>query len=365
MKVWALVLKTIETQGACALVSVLSTQGSAPRDAGAHMIVTPQGFHGSIGGGTLEWHAIAAAQAMLGRGPSAKITSHALGPELGQCCGGQVRLLTEIIGENRLSELQSLAAAEEAGCFLVESIVTEQRVDRQILPSPLAGEGGAQRRMRGLVQRDLPVDHRAETAPSSVSRQGARATFPREGGREKNTHFVESFGKERRCVYLFGAGHVGRALVLALAPLPFDVNWIDPRPDAFPRAVPQNVTLAASAELAEAPDGSLVFIMSHSHALDLAVTDAALRNSSIAHVGLIGSATKRARFEKRLREAGVAADRVAGLICPIGIPGIRSKKPAVIAAATAAQIVMLDEALRLATAENPPHHDAQRMGEAW
>ncbi|HUR43222.1 MAG TPA: xanthine dehydrogenase accessory protein XdhC [Aestuariivirga sp.] len=323
MKVWALILKTVREEGRCALVSVISTQGSAPRDAGAHMIVTPQGYHGSIGGGTLEWHAIAAAQAMLARGASPKISSHALGPDLGQCCGGQVRLLTEVLSGERLGELQSLAKAEEAGPFLLESVVTEEKVERHILPSPF------------------------------------------EGGRGKNLHFVESFGEDHRRVYLFGAGHVGRALVLALAPLSFDITWVDPRPDAFPRAVPQNVTLAAITDLGEAPVGSLVFIISHSHALDLAITDAALRNPSIAHVGLIGSATKRARFEKRLREAGVAAGRVASLICPIGISGIRSKEPSAIAAATAAQIIMLDEALHLATAELKPHHAAQGTRGKW
>jgi xanthine dehydrogenase accessory factor len=76
-------------------------------------------------------------------------------------------------------------------------------------------------------------------------------------------------------------------------------------------------------ELKTAPEGSLVLVMSHSHALDLAITDAALRNPNIAHVGLIGSASKRVRFEKRLREAGVDEARIAGLICPIGLPGIR------------------------------------------
>ena len=109
--------------------------------------------------------------------------------------------------------------------------------------------------------------------------------------------------------------------------------------------MPSNVTpLApedAAAVLAEAPDGSLAFIMSHSHALDLAIADAALRNAAVARVGLIGSATKRARFEKRLREAGVAEDRIDGLICPIGVGGIRSKEPAMIALATAAQIASL------------------------
>jgi len=117
-----------------------------------------------------------------------------------------------------------------------------------------------------------------------------------------------------------------------------------------------------AAILAEAPSASLVFVMSHSHALDLAIVDCALRNPAIAHVGLIGSATKRARFVSRLRQAGVAEDRISGLICPIGVAGVASKLPAAIAAATVAQILVLDEELRLARAAQEPHHGGQRAG---
>lgn len=300
MKIWPLILKTVEEQGRCALVSIISTEGSAPRDAGAHMVVTPQGYHGSIGGGTLEWHAIAAAQAMLAKGASVKVTSHSLGPDLGQCCGGRVRLRTEVFDASKLENIRDLEAREAQGASMISCA--------------------------GI---DL------------------------------------YFGEDRRRIYLFGAGHVGRALVLALAPLPFDIYWIDSRPDAFPRAVPPNVTLAADLDLAEAPYGSLVFIMSHSHALDLAIADRALRNAGIAQVGLIGSATKRARFQKRLREVGIAPERVNRLICPIGVPGIRSKTPAAIAVATAAQIIMLDESLRLATAEDARHHGLRRARGKW
>ncbi|MGA7268742.1 MAG: XdhC family protein, partial [Aestuariivirga sp.] len=138
---------------------------------------------------------------------------------------------------------------------------------------------------------------------------------------------------------------------------PFEVMWIDPRVSAFPAVMPSNATpLApedAPAVLAEATGGSLAYIMSHSHALDLAIADAALRNASVARVGLIGSATKRARFVRRLREAGVAEDRIDGLICPIGVEGIRSKEPAMIALSTAAQIASLHEQLQEATQASP------------
>ena len=301
MKTWALIVKSLETHGRCALVSVIATKGSAPRDAGARMIVTPEGYHGTIGGGTLEWRAIATAQAMLAGGAAARITSHALGPELGQCCGGQVELATEVFTANSLGSARELAARETEGAFTIDRLIAGRSMD-------------------------------------------------------------QTFGDDNRRLYLFGAGHVGKALVLALAPLPFNVYWIDTRPGAFPAAVPRNVTLSINADLGAAPDGSLVFIMSHSHALDLAITEAALRNPNLAYVGLIGSATKRARFEKRLRAGNVPENRVASLICPIGVSGIQSKEPAAIAAATAAQILVLDEKLRLASAEEQPHNLLQKAG---
>ncbi|MFN0193420.1 MAG: xanthine dehydrogenase accessory protein XdhC [Aestuariivirga sp.] len=270
MKTWALIEAAIARHGACALVTVISSEGSAPRDAGARLVVTAEGFHGTIGGGTLEWRALAAAQAMLGKGTAMKRSTHSLGPDLGQCCGGRVTLETRVFDRTSLGEVAALRERE----------------------------------------------------PEQPLRQ----------------------------VYLFGAGHVGKALVLSLAPLPFDVRWIDPRPNAFPGAVPRNVTCIASEEpesiLRNAPQGSLAFVMSHSHALDLAICDAALRNMNIARTGLIGSATKRVRFERRLLEGGVPEPRVKSLICPIGIGGIRSKEPAAIALATAAQVLSLHEELQ-------------------
>jgi xanthine dehydrogenase accessory factor len=298
MRVWAQILGAVEAHGRCALVSVVKAEGSVPRDAGARMVVTPEGFHGTIGGGALEWRAIALAQAQFGSDAAVKLSSHVLGPELGQCCGGRVQLAIETFDQSRLATIRQLAARESDGQFSLEG------------------------RIQGL---DL----------------------------------IETFGEKPRRLYLFGAGHVGRALVLALAPLPFETTWIDSRPEAFPRAMPGNVTPVQAMHpvtvLKTAPAGSLVFVMSHSHALDLAIVAAALRNTQIAYVGLIGSTTKRARFERRLRDAGVMEERIESLICPIGLPGIRSKEPAVIAAATAAQLLVLDEKLK-ADIDRTPHH---------
>jgi xanthine dehydrogenase accessory factor len=131
--------------------------------------------------------------------------------------------------------------------------------------------------------------------------------------------------------------------VLALAPLPFAVRWIDGRADAFPAHVPANARPIRvpdpPAEVDAASPGALVLVMTHDHALDLAVTAAALRRSDLPFVGLIGSSTKRARFERRFREIGLSPARVAALRCPIGLPGIVGKEPAVIAASVAAQLL--------------------------
>jgi xanthine dehydrogenase accessory factor len=291
MKVWSHISKTLEAHGTCTMISVVKVEGSAPREAGARIVVTPLGFHGTIGGGTLEWQAIAKAQALLGKPTQHKLSVHSLGPDLGQCCGGRVQLVTEVFARNDLAAARDFAAQEENGVFAVT-------------------------------------------------------------GRILAPDFSEQFGDSNRKLYLFGAGHVGRALILALAPLPFDVIWIDPREGAFPSVVPSNVMTIQSensvAEIAGAPPGSFAVVMTHSHALDLEIIDAVLCSPRFAYAGLIGSATKRARFSKRLREAGVAENRIDGLVCPIGIPSIKSKHPAAIAAATAVQLLECDEHLRCA-----------------
>ena len=143
---------------------------------------------------------------------------------------------------------------------------------------------------------------------------------------------------------LYGAGHVGRALVAALAPLPFSVHWIDDRPDAFDGARTLGARIAVSAlpeaELRDALDGSFVVVMTHSHALDLAIVAAALPDARFPYVGLIGSTTKRALFERRLAEFGVSGADIARLVCPIGVKGIAGKSPPVIAAAVAAELLV-------------------------
>jgi xanthine dehydrogenase accessory factor len=318
--VWRQLAATVAEHGAAALVSVHEAKGSVPREAGARMVVRPDGaFHGTIGGGQLEWQALAwARESLLNPGGPARFMEQALGPDLGQCCGGRVTMLIETFGAEHLKELETLARAETDDPLQVECRIENGRVRRTRCPLPLVGE-------------------------SREEGSGAFTSSPQgRGGRVAS--WRETHGTNLTPLVLFGAGHVGRALVLALAPLPFRVRWIDSRPEAFPSHIPANATPVLlpdpPADLAQAPADAFVMVMTHDHPLDLAITAAALQRG-FPFVGLIGSATKRARFEKRLRELGLPPERIRSLTCPIGLPGIRGKEPAVIAAATVAQLLQV------------------------
>jgi len=322
MKAFRRLVDAIEAEGSAALVTLARVKGSSPREPGARMVVRPSGgFHGTIGGGALEWAALEAAQAAMkqGRGPAVR-RSLALGPELAQCCGGRVEWRIETFDRRDLGALEAIATAEGHGPATVTAV--------------FAADGRIERRLDG--------DRRGE---------GLTAALMDEAG------WTEPVGESARAVYLFGAGHVGRALALALAPLPFAVRWIDSRRDAFPAYAPVNVALIhapePAAELANAPDGTLIVVMTHSHALDLEIVAEALRSERFAYVGLIGSATKRARFLSQMRAAGVSEAALAKLVCPIGLPGLEGKDPAVIAASTAAQLIMAAERAETAPRASP------------
>lgn len=245
------------------VVEVTRTQGSVPREAGTRMLVSAEAVCGTIGGGHLEWQAIADARALLARGDAAPPPPEqrvALGPSLGQCCGGVLGL-----------RCTWLAACDPTGW-----------------PEPAA----------------------------------------------------------RFTLQLYGAGHVGRAVVRLLAGLPCHVRWIDEREREFPpETLPPHIqTLCVEpvqAEVATAPPGAYYLVLTHSHALDLALCEAILARGDFGWFGLIGSRTKRARFEHRLRDRGFDATLIERIACPIGLPGIAGKEPELIALAVVAQMLQV------------------------
>jgi xanthine dehydrogenase accessory factor len=314
MPVWPTIERFIAEHGSAVLVTLAEAQGSSPREVGARMVVRPDGaFSGTIGGGALEWIALAEAQAMLARAENFRRLDKALGPDLGQCCGGRVRVTLERFDARDRADVAALASAERAGRFVTVASVDDA----------------------GRYLRHVAVPGEVKTSSD------AAYTKQRDG------RVIERFGEDLTQLYLFGSGHVGRALVLALAPLPFAVTWIDPRPGAFPTHVPGNVACVAETEpvqvLARAPDGALIAVMTHSHALDLDLTAAALKSRRFGYVGLIGSATKRARFVSTMGKLGLAKSDIDRLVCPIGLQEIEDKAPVAIAASTVAQLLIVRE----------------------
>ncbi len=275
--------------GPTALVTVLATEGSAPRGAGARMIVTAGAQHGTIGGGALGHRAAGQARLLLGAAPGSwRVQDYPLGPLLGQCCGGRVRLLVE-----------QLAVAPR-------------------------GEGPF------VVTLDTPV---ARVAGSDAPPAAAYGALPAAG-----TRLLEPVETQALPLFLFGAGHVGRAIAARAGGLPLRLAWYDSRPELvdLPGVVAAD-EVAMVAGAASVPAGAAVLILTHDHALDYRLAAAALGGRA-GFVGLIGSATKRARFLARLARDGVDSTR---LTCPIGLPGIPGNAPEVIAIATLAQLLSL------------------------
>ena len=279
-------------------VVVADTRGSVPREVGAAMIVGPASLlDGTIGGGTLEHEAIRRAQGLS----ADQLDRRALGPDLGQCCGGAVTLLYEVWDATRLEALQG---------------------DLHARPLP-----GSAPEMPFAVKRLLAEARAQGTPPEAEMREG---------------WMIEPLARSARPLWVWGAGHVGRAIVATLAPLPgIEVTWVDTARDRFPEQIPEGVTMLPAADPAllvpHVPVTAEHLILTYSHALDLALCDALLRRG-FAACGLIGSASKWARFRKRLAALGHEPARIAGISCPIGQPSF-GKHPQEIAVGVAAEIL--------------------------
>jgi xanthine dehydrogenase accessory factor len=279
------------------------------------MLVWPDRFEGTIGGGSLERQALDQARRLLAQQARRHaLQDYPLGPLLGQCCGGHVRLLVERIDGESLPWLEAARAACRDG--------PPFRLRAEFADGMLA------RKVQAAGMHDLDGD-------------GPRTPIP-------DVKLIsETITPARPRLLIFGAGHVGQAVARAFAPLPFDLEWLASREDLRPQADGTRARVVDEAELPGriegAPPGAMVAIFTHSHDLDYRLARAALGREDLAYVGLIGSATKRARFLRRFRDDGLDEAALARLTCPIGLPGLRSKAPAVIAVALAAQLLQMTD----------------------
>ncbi|MES2257783.1 MAG: xanthine dehydrogenase accessory protein XdhC [Pseudomonadota bacterium] len=310
------------------LVTVAMVEGSGPREPGTKMLVTADGQLDTIGGGHLEMRAVDISREML-QGRAVRFERFALGPSLGQCCGGVVYLTFERVDTRLGAVLAALRERRREDCWRVTAI------DGPVAVALFDSTGKA------VAGADLgaPVFDREREAHLMQDAAGRR-------------WLIDPCRAPRAHLTLFGAGHVGAAIVRALAELPCTVTWVDERHDMFPSSVPANVKIEASETpesfVAAAPPGGSYLVMTHCHALDQRLTEAIMDRDQVGWFGLIGSKTKRMSFEHRLRARGTPGDRIEAMVCPIGLGGITNKAPAVIAASVCAQLLVVWEAQLLA-----------------
>lgn len=323
-------------RSAAVLVTVAAVKGSAPREPGAKMLVRAGDFDGTIGGGHLELRALEFARAMLQLGQARRFERLALGPSLGQCCGGVAWLAFERADAEQMAMLRARRNLDTWRLVALDGEPEWALFD------------AAGRRLAGAP------------ATPAFAAEGEARVLQGEGGRR---WLLDPVVAARARLVLFGAGHVGAAIVRALAPLPCRVSWVDERADLFPAELPANVTVEVTdtpqALVDAAAPGTSFLVMTHSHALDLCLCHAILSRSSRDWFGLIGSGSKRRQFEARLRERGIDAARIGDMVCPIGLPGIAGKAPAVIAASVAAQLLSVWQAAAQAAPDLTHHPEAQ------
>ena len=152
-------------------------------------------------------------------------------------------------------------------------------------------------------------------------------------------------------VAVFGVGHVGLELARILVRRDLDLHLVDSRPEqlgeerlgvlagAVATVHVHHVPVLPELVLAELPPGAHVLIMTHDHAEDFALCDAALRTAGLGSIGLIGSASKWARFRRKLADEGHADEAIDRITTPIGLPGLTGKDPSTIAISVAAALV--------------------------
>ena len=288
------VIETLNRHHKIARVVIISTKGSAPRKAHSHMIVTEQQAFGSIGGGQLEYQVTSICrQALLSvQKFDREVRRFALGPSLGQCCGGSVSALIEYFQQSDLPELGKL----KQSAILIHELDTNK--------------------------------------------------FPYEGTQSLSLDakkvFQEQLFQKKTDLFIWGAGHTGREIMASTKSLPLNRYWIDIAKERFPNSMDENIHVIWADDptrlTANFPDDGIHLILTHSHQLDLAIIQSLLSHNRFYKLGLIGSMTKKARFKSQLSKAGFTSSDIDKIVCPIGLPEIEGDEPFRIALSVAGQI---------------------------
>lgn len=294
-------MRELAAAGPVVRVVVAGTRGSVPREVGASMLVTKNGVEGTIGGGALELEAMNAARSTL-TDRRDRFEQKPLGPSLGQCCGGAVGVLTEVWTIERLSA-----------------------IDGEIVARPVPGFGP-----------DAPL---GVTRVLSTARSSGQMPEPV----LLDGWMIEPVQRANRSIWVWGAGHVGRAIVGTLAPLPnVAISWADTGQERFPDEIAAGVNPLIAENPADlvsiAPAHAEHLVLTFSHALDLEICHRIL-GRPFRSLGLIGSRTKRTRFRSRLKALGHGSVQIDRMQCPIGDPTL-GKHPQAIALGVATELLL-------------------------
>ena len=299
----------IKSHGKIARVLVLKTFGSTPRDEGTTMLIWDSGQFGTIGGGELEYQVTRLAKKIIIDNKGSRIKKFSLGPDMGQCCGGAVELLIEILDETKVKFI-----SVDDGFFARPVFKNEKSLNVQAL-------------IKSYRNKSVPI----------------KTSF-------KDGWLFEPVTKEKELIWIYGAGHVGTAIANILSKLSqFSVTCIDTSqdryPDNFPKTVEKLITKNPAQIVQYAPSETHHLILTYSHALDLEICHQLLQHN-FATAGLIGSKTKWARFKKRLNELNYTFEQINRIICPIGEPSF-GKSPYEIAIGVASMLLDKEKNIKL------------------
>ena len=299
----------IKSHGKIARVLILKTFGSAPRDEGTTMLIWDSGQFGTIGGGELEYQVTRLAKKIIIDNKGSRIKKFSLGPDMGQCCGGAVELLIEILDETKVKFI-----SVDDGFFARPVFKNEKTLNVQAL-------------IKSYRNKSVPI----------------KTSF-------KDGWLFEPVTKEKELIWIYGAGHVGTAIANILSKLSqFSVTCIDTSqdryPDNFPKTVEKLITKNPAQIVQYAPSETHHLILTYSHALDLEICHQLLQHN-FATAGLIGSKTKWARFKKRLNELNYTFEQINRIICPIGEPSF-GKSPYEIAIGVASMLLDKEKNIKL------------------
>jgi xanthine dehydrogenase accessory factor len=308
------------------------------------MVVTESQCFGTIGGGSLEYKTTNQARELLRNGgthkPKQHIQTYILGSDVSQCCGGVCTVYLETLPPVDYPWVGRLLSNRNTEhCVLVTFLDPSESTSEvsKIIVSKCESKGR-------LSTEQMIAESHARTLLNSPGRsKGNLQLVYRNSEDVTPAYMLDLYTPNNFQLIVFGAGHVGKAVIHVMSELPCQITWIDTRSEMFPQSLPHNVekiiTEAHGHIIANAKTNTFFLVMTHSHPLDLSLCEQILKRNDFAYLGLIGSKIKRKRFEKRLLEADCQPEAVERLICPIGISRVSGKQPGVIAVSVAAQIL--------------------------